>query len=186
MGKREDILAATLDVVVDEGLPALSFSKIFDKAGVGAGTVYHYFPGKEALVLEVYQGVGARMDQAVLAGYDASAPLKTRFSQLLTGVTRYALEYPRELAFLHSCSHSPSIPAEIRHRLTAGMHIALALFDEGRREGVFVEMPPMVALAVCTGAVSSLAEWVLAGKVEWDESLLGTVIEACWKGLSRP
>jgi len=184
MGKREDILTATLDLVVDEGLPALSFSKIFDKASVGAGTVYHYFPGKEALVLEVYRTVAERMDTAVLAGYDASGPLKTRFAQLLTGVARFALDHPRELAFIHSCSHAPSIPAELRHRRTAGMDMALALFAEGRRDGVFTDMPPMVALAVCTGAVTSLAEWVLAGKLEWDDSMLATVIESCWKGLS--
>jgi hypothetical protein len=42
----------------------------------------------------------------------------------------------------------------------------------------------MVALAVCTGAVTSLAEWVLAGKLEWTDSVLSVVIESCWKGLS--
>lgn len=183
MGKREDILAATLDVVVDEGLPALSFSKIFEKADVGAGTVYHYFSGKEALVLEVYRRVAEQMDQAVLSGYDEAAPLKTRFAQLLTGVAMFALDHPRELAFVHSCSHDPSIPSELRHRMTAGMNIALALFQEGRSGGVFAEMPPMVALAVVTGAVTSLAEWVLAGKLAWDDSVLAIVIESCWKGL---
>jgi AcrR family transcriptional regulator len=183
MGKRDDILAATLDLVVDEGLPALSFSKIFEKAAVGAGTVYHYFPGKEALVLEVYRTVAERMDREILSRFDDTGPLKQRFAQLLTGVAQFALEHPRELAFIHSCSHAPSIPAELRHRVTAGMDKALALFDEGRRDGVFTEMPPMVALAVCTGAVTSLAEWVLAGKLEWTESVLEIVIESCWKGL---
>jgi len=184
MGKRDDILAATLDLVVDEGLPALSFSKIFEKADVGSGTVYHYFPNKETLVFEVYRTAADRMDQAVLNGFDRSAPLKTRFSQLLTGVARFALESPRELAFLQSCSHAPSIPAELRHRVTVGMNMALELFDEGRRDGVFAAMPPMVALAICTGAVTSLAEWALEGKVAWDEGVLSMVVESCWKGLS--
>jgi AcrR family transcriptional regulator len=185
MGKRDDILAATIDVVVDEGLPALSFSKIFEKAEVGAGTVYHYFSGKEALVLEVYRTVTERVDRAVLSAYDKSAPLKVRFGQLVTGIVRFALDYPRELAFVHSCSHAPSIPIELRHRVTESMEVALGLFEEGQRDGVFAPMPSMVALAVVTGAVTSLAEWVLADKLQWDDGLIGTVIDTCWKGLSR-
>jgi AcrR family transcriptional regulator len=183
MGKRDDILAATLDLVVDEGLPALSFSKIFEKADVGAGTVYHYFSGKEALVLEVYRTVAERMDRDILAGFNDTGTLKERFTKLLTGVAKFALDHPRELAFIHSCSHAPSIPAELRHRMTSGMQKAMDLYEEGRRDGVFAEMPPMVALAVCTGAVTSLAEWVLAGKLEWTESVLDIVIQSCWKGL---
>ncbi len=183
MGKRDDILAATLDLVVDEGLPALSFSKIFEKADVGAGTVYHYFSGKEALVLEVYRTVAERMDSEILAGFNDTGPLKERFTKLLTGVARFALDHPRELAFIHSCSHEPSIPAELRHRISSGMEKAVSLFEEGRRDGVFAEMPPMVALAICTGAVTALAEWVLAGKLEWNDSVLDIVIQSCWRGL---
>ena len=185
MGKRDDILAATLDIVVDEGLPALSFSKIFEKAEVGAGTVYHYFSGKEALVLEVYRAASERMDAAVLADYDETSSLKARFGQMLTAMARFALDHPRDLAFIHSCGHSASIPYELRHRTTKGMEIALALFEEGMREGVIAPIPPLVALAVEMGAVTSLAEWVLAGKLAWDDTVLDTVIETCWKGLLR-
>ena len=46
MGKRDDILTATLDLISEEGLQSTTFSKIFKRANVGSGTVYNYFKNK--------------------------------------------------------------------------------------------------------------------------------------------
>lgn len=55
MGKREDFLNATLDLITEEGLQALTFAKIINRAHVGSSTVYHYFQNKEELVSELFQ-----------------------------------------------------------------------------------------------------------------------------------
>ncbi|MDG0812818.1 TetR/AcrR family transcriptional regulator [Cohnella rhizosphaerae] len=55
MGKRQDIMDATLDLIHEEGLQSVTFSKIFKKADVGSGTIYNYFSNKEELVNAVYK-----------------------------------------------------------------------------------------------------------------------------------
>ncbi|MFD1906987.1 TetR/AcrR family transcriptional regulator [Paenibacillus rhizoplanae] len=54
MGKRDDILQATLDLITEEGLQSVTFAKIFKRANVGSSTFYHYFENKEQLVNELY------------------------------------------------------------------------------------------------------------------------------------
>ncbi|MFC4807906.1 TetR/AcrR family transcriptional regulator [Paenibacillus sp. GCM10023250] len=44
---------ATLDLIHEEGLQSVTFSKIFKK--VGAGTIYNYFSNKEEFVNAIYK-----------------------------------------------------------------------------------------------------------------------------------
>lgn len=53
--KREQILRATLELILENGLQAASMSLISRRAEVPVGTIYRIFPGKEALVNALYQ-----------------------------------------------------------------------------------------------------------------------------------
>lgn len=50
---REDILAACRKVVRDRGLSGVSVRAVAAAAGVAPGTLYHYFPDKNALLMAV-------------------------------------------------------------------------------------------------------------------------------------
>jgi AcrR family transcriptional regulator len=49
--RREEILAAATDVFARLGYPGTDLQVVADRLGVGKGTVYRYFPSKEALFL---------------------------------------------------------------------------------------------------------------------------------------
>ena len=53
--KREQILRATLELILENGLQAASMSLISRRAEVPVGTIYRIFSGKEALVNALYQ-----------------------------------------------------------------------------------------------------------------------------------
>lgn len=67
MSKKQDIMAATLDLIHEEGLQSVTFSKIFKKANVGSGTVYNYFANKEELVNAVYKEARTHMGSTSFA-----------------------------------------------------------------------------------------------------------------------
>jgi AcrR family transcriptional regulator len=61
----EEILAAALDVFVERGYAAARLDEVARKAGVTKGTIYLYFPGKEALFKAVIRGsVVPRIERA--------------------------------------------------------------------------------------------------------------------------
>lgn len=51
--KREQILNAALEVFAEKGFHKATVSEVAEKAHIGKGTLYLYFPGKEALLVSI-------------------------------------------------------------------------------------------------------------------------------------
>lgn len=78
--RREDLIAAALDLVAEGGLHAATVRAIADRAGVTPGLIRHYFTSKEDLTRVAYHRLMERMtadSAAVLEGgpQDAKARL---------------------------------------------------------------------------------------------------------------
>jgi|OpeIllAssembly_1097287.scaffolds.fasta_scaffold690567_1 AcrR family transcriptional regulator len=59
------IVAATARVLVKDGYDALSTNRVAREAGVSVGSLYQYFPGKEALVAAVMEQYSQRMQENI-------------------------------------------------------------------------------------------------------------------------
>jgi AcrR family transcriptional regulator len=57
----ETLFKATAQIVESDGIEALSTNKIAAKAGFSVGTLYQYFPSKEAILLAMITGERARV-----------------------------------------------------------------------------------------------------------------------------
>ncbi len=63
--RRREILSAALGVFSARGLAATKIGDIAAAAGISHGLLYHYFPSKEAIYLELVRGALGRMNAAV-------------------------------------------------------------------------------------------------------------------------
>jgi len=185
MRTREDILAATLDLAVEFGLESVSLSKILKKAGLGSGTVYNRFSSKRALVTILFRESADFRDREVMATYCFTGSLKDRFGDFLRGNARFALEHPKEFAFLERYGTSPGIIHEIRERVTFSQQIALSLFDEGRASGVFAVLDSVLGLQLATGALAAVMQGHLAGRLHIKEDDIERIIEGCWRAVTK-
>lgn len=66
----EAIFEATIQVLLRGGTRALTTNRVVERAGVSIGTLYQYFPGKEALL---YALVDRHLDRAATAVEEACA-----------------------------------------------------------------------------------------------------------------
>ncbi len=55
------ILDATADVVAEYGLDSVTTNRVAKTAGVSVGSLYQYFPGKDALIVEVLESAIERL-----------------------------------------------------------------------------------------------------------------------------
>lgn len=62
----EAIIEASTRIIEENGLAALSTNRVAELAGVSVGSLYQYFPNKEALVEEVRARFGARFQASML------------------------------------------------------------------------------------------------------------------------
>ncbi len=67
---REKILQAAGKLIVRQGYTATSISQIAGETGIGKATVYHHFPGKEAIVYALLDRSSSRV-HATLSAVDA-------------------------------------------------------------------------------------------------------------------
>lgn len=50
------ILDVSLSIIENENVGALNTNRVADECGINIGTLYHYFPNKDVIILALYQG----------------------------------------------------------------------------------------------------------------------------------
>lgn len=183
MSKRDDILTATLELISEEGLQSTTFSKIFKRANVGSGTVYNYFANKEELVGALYIRTIDLFSDTLLQNYDRSESVFACFKRLLTNTARFARNYPKELGFLDTYSHSPFISEEIRNREIPAMTECICLIERGMEQGLIRKINPMMCTQMLNGMLTAAVQGALLGKYPMDDKELERVIEMCWRAI---
>src|SRR2546428_10794417 len=87
-GKRDSILAAGLDLFSERGFHGTTVPEVAERARVGTGTFYRYFPSKEDLVNALYQKWKQELRRTILADFPLEAPERQQFHEFWVRVTR--------------------------------------------------------------------------------------------------
>ncbi len=98
---RTQLLDAALSLVAEHGYAGCSVAAVADRAGVGTGTVYRYFPNKGELFAEVFRTACSKEVAAFTAAAQAVPDPEcecVRVTAAIETFTRRALHAPR-LAF---------------------------------------------------------------------------------------
>ena len=178
--KRDNILQATLRLIVARGLESTPMSLIASQAAVGMGTIYHYFESKEELVNALYRKLKLRVHEAMLDGYAADAPLRQRFFCIWRNLFRFYLANPDLFQFLDQYSLSPVITPESKE---AGMQLwqePIRLFQEGHAQQIFKDMPIHLLMLIANAPLVNLVRGHIEGQVQLDEPAIEAAITACW------
>lgn len=86
LATRERIVAATSEVVAEQGLVNTTLKTITDRAGVGAGSFYNLFVSKEEAVWEVLSDAIAAVDpDPHRRGHETAGDLVDAFTRFVTG-----------------------------------------------------------------------------------------------------
>lgn len=84
-GSREKLVAAACELFAERGFTATSPTMVLDRSGVGHGSLYHYFDGKEALALAAIDQM--RADLMAKLGLENSEDRDGEFDAENSGTT---------------------------------------------------------------------------------------------------
>ena len=87
------ILEAAARILVETGYATVSTNRIAERAGVGIGSLYEYFPGKEAIFAELRRREMAKWYARLLAGPGSGKPEEV-IRHIVAAQVRYAVENP--------------------------------------------------------------------------------------------
>src|ERR1700759_3078200 len=112
---RNDILRATLDVLISQGLDGLTHPHLAEVAGYSRATLYNHWPNRTALLRDAFSYRGAG-EHSTPAG-DLRADLIAELTMFRTEMQQYGLD--RALAVLTAGAGFDPGLAEVRDRLGA-------------------------------------------------------------------
>jgi AcrR family transcriptional regulator len=181
--KRRAILEAAVRLIARSGLHNTPMSALARDAGVAAGTLYLYFPGKEAMINALYlevleeRGRAIAVDPSIVAGRNACDGFKVFWHRL----ARWHLDHPEKANLIHQCQASSILTEETR-AMEQRMHAeGLANFDEAVARGTFRKISVQVFWALVAGPIFVLAQMRDTGEIEITDALL----DATFDGVCR-
>ena len=154
--KRSLILDAALKLFSERGFHGTAVPDIARAAGVGTGTIYRYFEGKEGLVNALYQHWRSRFNQAVLAPMPAGLSPRAQFDlywQRLVGFARAEPVAARFLELHHHGDYLDQASKSIARIYPAAMR---TFVRAGIGAGILRTAAPEALIALMQGAMLGL------------------------------
>lgn len=183
--KRRAILDAALRLLARSGLHNTPMSALAREAGVAAGTLYLYFPSKEALINALYLELIEDRARATAAA-PADAPPSERLWQAWHGLARWHLDRPDASNVVQQCRASGILTAATRaaeQRLDAA---GLAEFDAAVARGLLRPLSRQVFYALFAGPIAQLVAMREAGEFAVDDAALRATFEGVRRGVLAP
>ena len=162
--RKEKIRHEALNQFSSKGLFATRIQDIAKGAGMAQGLLYHYYPSKEAIYLDLIHDALDRMNGAaqVVLTMDSSAKEKILLALRELFKTIHTSDRFRQTCrLIAQATNSMEIPADAYARLQEKREVPYQVMEEvmcqGQREGSVVEGEPMALAVLFWTSVNGLA-----------------------------
>lgn len=181
--RRASILAAALDCFVERGFHGTAIPQIAERAGIAAGTLYHYFDSKEALVNALYRTWKAAVAQRVFTAFPQGAPVREQFRVMWDEMVAFAREAPAAFAFIELHNHASYLDADSRaleERITT---FGIEFIRGAQRRGELRAAPPLLLVGIVMGAFIGLVRKSAECDLVLDDAAWATAEQCVWEAI---
>lgn len=184
-GRRESILEAALVCFVERGFYGTAIPQIAEAAGIAAGTIYHYFDSKEALVNALYRQWKGVVARRVFTAFPQAAPVREQFRVMWHEMVAFAHEAPKAFAFIELHNHASYLDAEsvAIDRNVKGFTAAVIL--KAQAAGLVKPIDAEVLMELVFGAFVGMMRAHWEGRIELTDAVIVGAEQACWDAIAR-
>jgi TetR/AcrR family transcriptional regulator, repressor of fatR-cypB operon len=184
--KAERILDAALSAFDELGYGETPMPEIARRAQVAVGSIYRYFPSKEALVNVLYRREKRRFADALFAGVDLGGPPKAVFDAVWQRLGEFAEQSLTSLCFLELHHHETYLDSE---SLALGALVDQTvgeLFTSWQRVGALRAGDPLLLLAQVFGCFAGAVRFYETTGRPITAALADLTSESAWCLLAQP
>lgn len=182
--KYDAILDAALRLFVERGFDGTAVPEIARAAQVAAGTIYHYFPSKVALVNVLYRRWKDATGRLVYSAFPATATPREQFAAIWRVMAGFAHDHRDAFAFLELHHHRAYLDEESR-RIDTGMHdFGAGFVRAAQARGIVKPGDPYLFMELVFGAFTRMMRACWEGRLALTEETMATAEAACWDALA--
>jgi AcrR family transcriptional regulator len=178
--RHESIMEAALQCFVERGFHGTAIPQIARQAGIAAGTIYHYFESKEALVNALYRTWKTAIGQRVFTAFPQAAPSREQFRVMWHEMVSFAAEHPTAFAFIELHNHASYLDAESQAIDRNLKDFARAMIQRAQGEGLLKPLQAEVLMELVFGAFVGMMRAHWEGRFELSEEVIAAAEQACW------
>ncbi|MCJ8166294.1 TetR/AcrR family transcriptional regulator [Pontibacter sp. E15-1] len=182
--KKKAILESTLQLIQEHGFHGTPMSMVAKKAGVAAGTIYHYFESKERLICELYSHVKQQSLEAMQHADDQALPYQQRFFALWHSLFDFYRDNPSVLIFFEQFVNSPYYTQKPLDPLDAFHKTMRQFFEEGVQQHHLREANPEILAMVVHGSIITTAKVHRHKKLQFGGNDLQQIAQIMWDGMA--
>ena len=177
-------MEAALLCFVERGFHGTAIPEIAAKAGISAGTIYHYFDSKEALVNALYRSWKQTIMQRVFAAFPQGESPRKQFAVMWHTMVAFAQANPQAFAFIETHNHASYLDAESHAIDRTIKEFAAGIIRGAQAAGMVKPLDAKVLMELVFGAFVGLlrAEW--EGRVTLTDAVISDAELACWDAVA--
>ncbi len=181
--KREAILAAALELFAERGFHGTAVPLVAEKAQVGAGTIYRYFPSKETLVTELYMKWKGEIGRIMLVDFPFEAPAREQFRHFWQSCAQFAQQHPLAFKFLELHHHAPYLDRECRRLENEVLEPAFQFFSQTQSRKITKPLPSELLGAIVWGAFVGMIKAAWEDRLELTQEAVDAAEQCCWEAI---
>jgi len=181
--KKEAILKSTLELIKDNGFHGTPISMIAKHAGVASGTIYHYFPSKDAIIVELHQRIKTEMVAAMFSKTNSSKSYKQQFFDGWINLCKYFINNPSALFFNEQFTSSPYIKTLSKKDAKGSVSRFNEFFQYGMDKGYLKKMEYLLIASAVFGCIRATAKYHVTGRFGFKDADLCKMANIIWDGI---
>ena len=188
--KRRAILDAALRLIARTGLHNTPMSALAREAGVAAGTLYLYFPSKEAMINALYLELLADRHRATMGDgatpHEGAAAPADLLWRSWHGLACWHLDRPDASNVIQQCRASGILSDATRAAEQRMDAEGFTQFEDATARRLLRPMPRQVFYALFAGPIASLVQMRDAGELEVTDAVLRATFDGVCRSVLPP
>lgn len=181
---RQHLLRAAIELFTTRGYHATTTPLIARKAGVAEGTLYRHFPGKQALLNELYRGALRWAGDQIARADSDGGPAAQRLGHLARALARCATQDPAVIRMAFLSRHGDLLDERSREAARDFRRGVEQLVARAKSEGTVRTGTADLWAGVWLGVVGHALDRLCAREWPADTPAVDHVIEAAWRAIA--
>jgi AcrR family transcriptional regulator len=161
MDKRTQIFEAALKLFVEFGFHGTPTSKIAQEAGVANGTLFHYFPTKDDLIIALFKDTKGKMNTYVADNSVIENSLKGILKGQYLSALYWAMDNKLEFRFIEQFKTSPYLTKIVSEEMEKHLNPLIEMLQKGIIDKIIKDLPIDLLLTIISSQIYGLNNYLV-------------------------